>query len=571
MTNTTTDMTIEQQLRGTWKQQRRFCHVRGLSRCVIWLVMLLLLGLLIDWGLLFKTRMPAILTLLLSVGGLVTMVWVVWRDWLRHLQPYDATSIAMEVENKHPELMSSLVSYTEMDHFGERAAASAELLSAMRDFAITQSQQLKFSDIIDFSQLKKLGVYAAVVLVVATSLSFVWSDHFSAFVNRLVGIDTTYPIRTQLVDITGDMLVPFGETTSIDVRAGGVIPDDAILHMKAIATKSDNNNGENDSGSAGDWSEVPMDKRSNGASFRRQLDGLDRDMEYFVTMGDYRSESYRITVVRAPRIVKAELKLHFPEYLGRPVETTDQLNLEVPEGTRIEWRLQCDKAVGKLGVIHGDQRIDIDAGETNRDVSFALTADHNFNYTFEWTEGDSGKRFQFKDVEYSIKTIVDAKPRIAFTSKPPKGPATLSKKTEIAWTARDDYGLGKIWLVYTVTTPDQSQTPKEQRILLREAGGKLSDNQTRSWEPAKHIAGLAPGKQIKFFLETADLKPSDKGERIVRSRVHQFSIVSVKDYTAWALRQLGERNNAIKAVFGNQLSASEQIKELLKKQGDSKP
>lgn len=566
--NTTNDMTIEQQLRQAWKQERRFCHLRGLSRSVIWLALLLFLGLLIDWGLLFKTRMPSGITLLLGVIGIVTMAWVIWRDWVRHLRPYDATRIAMKVEAKHPELMSALVSYTEMDSFGKRAVASTELLDAMRGFMVQQSQRLKFSDIIDFSQLKKLGTYAAVVLVVAIGLSLLWSDHVSAFVKRLAGIDTTYPIRTQLVDITGDMIVPFGEPTFIDVRAGGVVPDDAILHMKSVAGEG---NEEGDSGDNGDWSELPMDKRGNGATFRRELDGLDRDMEYFVTMGDYRSEPFRITVVRAPRIVKAELKLHFPEYLNRPTETTDQLNLELPEGTRIEWHLQCDKAIGNLSVIYGEQRLDIDAGETDRDVAFKLTADRNINYTFEWTEGDSGKRFQFKDVEYSIKTIVDAKPRIAFTSKPPKGPATLKKKTEISWNARDDHGLGEIWLAYTVTTPDQSDTPKEQRILLREAGGKLSDNQTRTWEPAKHIAGLEPGKQINYYLETSDLKPDEQGERIARSTVHQLSIVSVKDYTAWALRQLGERNDAIKGVFRNQLSTSEQIKELLKQKGGKKP
>ncbi len=62
-------MTIEQQLRATWKQERRFCHLRGISRCAIWLVMLVLIGLLIDWGLLFKARMPAAVSVLLGLAG----------------------------------------------------------------------------------------------------------------------------------------------------------------------------------------------------------------------------------------------------------------------------------------------------------------------------------------------------------------------------------------------------------------------------------------------------------------------------------------------------------------------
>ena len=157
-----TNMTIEQQLRDTWKSERRFCHLRGVCRCVIWLGLLLLLGLIVDWGLLFKTRLPAAFSVLLGIGGLATMAWVLWRDWIRHLRPYNAKRVAVEVEGNHPELMSSLVSYTELDAMASQSQASPELLEAMRDFAVRKSRQLKFSDIIDFSQLKMLAAYSAI-------------------------------------------------------------------------------------------------------------------------------------------------------------------------------------------------------------------------------------------------------------------------------------------------------------------------------------------------------------------------------------------------------------------------
>ena len=558
-----TNMTIEQQLRQTWKQDRRLCHLRGLCRCVIWLGLLLLLGLIIDWGLLFKTRMPAGFSLLLGIGGLATMAWVVWRDWIRDLRPYNAKRVALEVEAEHRELMSSLVSYTELDAMASRSQASPELLEAMRDFAVQKSRQLKFSDIVDFSQVKKLAAYSAIVLLVAAGVSVRWSDHIGALVRRLAGVDTSYPIQTKLVAITGDVVVPFGKTADITVQAGGVIPDDAILYVKPAEGESQG------------WTELPMEKLDNGFSFSRELESLERDMQYFVTMGDYRSddehEPFRISVVRAPRVVKAELRLHLPSYLNplnQPPEMTDQLNVEVPEGTRIAWHLQCDKAVGKLTVRHGDQSLDAVVGESGQDVSFSLIADRRFSYTFEWTEGASGKGFHFEDVEYSVRVNKDSIPRIAFAAKAPSGPATVGKKAAIRWRAQDDHGLDEIWLVYSVTTPGQSEAPQEQRVELPDVKGRVVDEDSHTWTPAKDIPGLKPGQQISYHLEATDLKPDESGQRIARSPVRQLSIVSNEDYMDWFRRQLAERNEVVKQTFLLERDTSKQIKQLLSTQGE---
>lgn len=557
-----TEMTIEEQLKHAWRQERRFCHLRGLGRSVIWLVTLVLIGLLIDWGLLFKARMPAAVSVILGIAGLATMLWVVWREWLGRLRPYDATRIAMEVEAKHPELMSSLVSYTELESMKRQSHASPDLLDAMRDFAIQKSRQLKFSDIIDFSQIKKLVAFAGIVLLVAAASSVRWSEHFGALFKRMAGIETTYPLQTRLAGISGDMLVPFGKSADIDATAGGVIPENAIVHVKPAD-------------GAESWNELPMDKLANGFTFRRVLGSPDRDMRYFVTMGDYRSAEFGISVVRAPRIVKAELQLTFPAYLNRAPETTDQLNLEVPEGTRIDWKLACDKPVGKLAVIHGDQRLDAGISDGGKDITFSLTAERVFNYTFEWIEGGSGNRFQFEDVEYSVRVIKDSPPQIAFVGETPNGPATLRKKSEIRWQAQDDHGLDKVWLVYSVSTQDSPEkSPADLgkgRILLPMQQGQPSGKDVHNWVLADDIPTLGPGQQIDYHLEAADLRPDESGERIARSPVRRLSIVSKEDYLEWFRRELTIRNEAVNATFISQRNTSKQIKKRLSEpEGDPK-
>lgn len=548
------DMTIEEQLRATWKQERRFCHLRGISRSVVWLAMLILLGLFIDWGLLFKTGMPAAVSVILGVAGAGTLGWVVWRDWLRHLRPYNATRIALEVEAKHPELVSALVSYTELDSMSRENQASPELLGAMRDFAISKSQQLKFSDIIDFAQIRKLLACAAIVLLVVGGMGIRWSDHFGALFKRMAGIDSSYPLRTRLVGISGDMLLPYGEKAEINATAGGVIPDDAILYARPAD-------------GAGDWNELPMEKLANGASFRRALDAPERDMRYFVTMGDCRSAEFTISVVRAPRITSAEVALEFPGYLKRPPETSDQLNLEVPAGTRIRWRLTTDQAVDALAVLHGGKRLDADVGGDGTELTFSLTAVERFPYTFEWTEGGSGRSFRFADVEYSVRVLADTLPRIAFEGPPSSGLATVGKKVAIGWMAQDDHGLGEVSLVYEVTVAEGSGETEAKvgkgRVALASPEGRASARDIFAWSLAEQILPLAPGQRISYHLEATDLCPGEAGERVSRSPVQQLSIVTSQEYMDWFRRELATRNDAVQAAFLSQREVSREIKSLL--------
>ncbi len=544
--------TIGQQLHQAWKQERRFVHVRGLCRNVIWLVLLVFLGLLIDWGVLFKTRMPAAISVVLGLIGLGTMAWVIYREWIRHLRPFNATRVALEVEAKHPELMSALSSYTQMDKMASDSQASPQLIEAMRDFAVQTALKLTFADIIDFAQIKKLSIYACVALLIAGGMSIQWSEYLEAMMRRVTGQSSDYPVRTQLIEISGDMTVAQGNPLDILVKAGGVIPSSAALHVRPQSE-------------SGGWTEMPMDKLANGFTFRRQLEAPDRDLEYYVTMGDYRSDAFRIAIVAAPRIVQAQVSIEFPEYLNRPPTTSDQLNQEVPEGSRISWQLRTDKPVKNLGVIYGDQRLDAEIADSETEISFTLPAERNFTYTFEWTEGTSGNAFKFEDVQYSVKTIKDNLPRIIFEGRPSQGIATVNKAADIAWQASDDYGLGEVFLVYTLSTPGQSETAEPKRINIQSPQGRISTGETFVWALAKTVPDLAPGIEISYHLETTDLKPriEEDGQQVARSPVKQLAIVKKEEYVAWFRRELATRNDAVRNVFKNELEASQKIKKLL--------
>ena len=88
-----------------------------------------------------------------------------------------------------------------------------------------------------------------------------------------------------------------------------------------------------------------MGKNPNQPSYTRQLKDITRNLQYYVRINDDQSKPFSITVVPAPRVVETLVQLKFPTYMNRDADQSDQLNLEVPEGTGIkEWvnRIRSD-------------------------------------------------------------------------------------------------------------------------------------------------------------------------------------------------------------------------------------
>ena len=164
-----------------------------------------------------------------------------------------------------------------------------------------------------------------------------------------------------------------------------------------------------------------------------------------------------------------------------------------------------------------------------------------------------------------MKTIKDNLPRIIFEGRPSQGIATVNKAADIAWQASDDYGLGEVFLVYTLSTPGQSETAEPKRINIQSPQGRISTGETFVWALAKTVPDLAPGIEISYHLETTDLKPriEEDGQQVARSPVKQLAIVKKEEYVAWFRRELATRNDAVRNVFKNELEASQKIKKLL--------
>ena len=586
------NQTIEQKLKDTWRQDRRFCHVRGLSRFLLWAVAMVVIDFIVDWGILAKTGTSAKVAILLPVVNVVVLLWVLWHEWLRHLRPYKPLLVALDVENENPNLSSLLVSYTQLQ--GEAVASSdisRDLIEAMRSEAVTRARPINFREIIDFGQLKKLlGVTVVIVLFFGIA-SITWQDHVKTLFQRLAGAEIEYPTQTDVLEITTDFTVRTGG--SVEVSAGAnetkVVPAAGRVFTRFA---------EGD----GEWKALPLKKDRDGAVYRRELKDLTRDLLYYVELGDDRGETYRIKVVHSPRVVAANLQLTYPDYMKRDAGSSDQLNLEVPAGTTVAWNVSCSPPINKLVVLatgkfppeeeedadgegdgEGDEEsddededfdeddeeelvertkeIEAEVAPDGKSFRFTLTADNEIKYSFRWTERASGQNFQFDDVQSTVRVIRDAVPEIELLQPQAGGVATVDKKLEIKVRASDDNGLAKAWLVYSLDGSD------EQRIEIHDFLGVPAQEFSYTWDIKKSIPELEPNRRVHVSIELVDLHPNSL-EHTRRSVERQIGILGKDDYLQWYLEQLAAQHDEIRRARDAEKTSSERVKELKIQEGE---
>jgi hypothetical protein len=548
---------IENKLRQAWRQQRRYFHLRGASRFLIWLVFMIVLDFLIDWGIFFQARMTFRIGLLLLVINIAVLGWVLWSEWLRNLRPFNPLLVALEVESQHPELASLLVSYTQLDGpAADQSDVSLELIEAMRQEAVMQTHTLDFREIVNFGQLKNLLLVAGVVFLVFGAVSFTNQGHLQSLIQRLAGIDATYPTKTRITDVSGDLTIRAGDSASVMASATGVIPDGGRIFTKPV---------DGDGG----WTALPLKKDDNQPAFRRELKEVVKDTYYYVRIGDDQSEQFRISVVPAPLIVATKVDLSYPAYMEKDASQVDQLDVEVPEGTQIQWHLTCDTAIKRMRITTfrqsagetKEQTIEADVDASGKNITFAVTADKAFKYTFHWTESESGQDFEYGDVRHSVRVTADTVPEVVLIRPASDRMATVKKIVKMVARATDDHGLADAWLVYSLDGSEDVDASKEHKIRIHNFNGARSDEFSYAWELQEAIEGLKPGIRITFAVEVVDRSPAALGHRR-RSAARQFTVVDTKTYLAWSDGEFAAQRDDTKQVRDSERTASAQVKRL---------
>ena len=218
-------LNIDEKLKEAWSIERRFIHTRGIIRSLIWIVSLIITDLIVDlliWKGIGDNRYGSGL-MVINIG---IISFVIYREWIRHLKPYNAVRTALQVESKNPKLSSILITYTELSATDSTSNTSEEIVQAIREKANERTESINFQEIVSWEQIKKIFAISAIIIIVFGLISFNWKEQVGTLLQRLTGKNVNYPTQTVIekVDVAGQVMkagkpykVKFGDSLKIKV------------------------------------------------------------------------------------------------------------------------------------------------------------------------------------------------------------------------------------------------------------------------------------------------------------------------------------------------------------------
>lgn len=284
--------------------------------------------------------------------------------------------------------------------------------------------------------------------------------------------------------------------------------------------------------------------------FSYTFSNVQQDTEFRLFAGGVESDDYTLTVVRRPSIVSFNVKLAFPEYIGRPKEDLANVgDLVIPQGTNINWVFNAR---------HTDQldlRFGGEAGVPSKRFD-----DELFSFNRRALKDETYKIFlgnqalpNADSVAYTITVIPDLHPQIAVEEF---RDSTNRRQLFFAGDASDDYGLLNLTFNYQVKKAKGGQMPLQTVKIQKPAGKQVQYDY--SWDIRN--LDIAPGDEISYYFEVFD-NDGVNGSKSARTGVMQWRMPTLDEYR----KEQAQTSEEIQRDLEKALRESAKLQEELKK------
>ncbi len=427
------------------------------------------------------------------------------------------------------------------------------------------------ADSLDFrrSVSKKPLRNATLALVLMIGLTFcdraLATDAFDNWLNRMAHpYDDIAPWANTRVWLTPDKkLLPSGERLSLAVTTRGVTTATATLFYR---NEQDSN-----------WQKVelrnptPSKDKEGGLVFKHHFAALSQTTLLKATANDGKSNEQKVIVEALPTLLGFQMKLHFPAYMNRPVQTlptpnekekdslTSDGNIVAPVGTKVEIIATANKPLKQVEFVKDKQTV----GEwqsINERTTGSLEVWKNGTYTLQLTDT---RGFQSTETTpYEIRAVPDQTPVIQVTEPTTDMDLVPSGKMPIRAHATDDYGITHLGLHYTRTLEDNSAAKtaihkvSQGELTLPGANGSPTADTSVAWE----LSSVQPKPGETVLLEiTATDNDTLSGPHIGHSNLYRVHIVSLPEMQRRLKDQMDEEQRALQQLRQRQIELQKQL------------
>lgn len=532
---------IRDLLAAVRRRIRRYVWLEGLAATVAVLGVAFWLSLAVDWSLEPPREVRIGLLAAIAVAGLASLVWFLLRRIIARLSD---RSMAILLERRFGNLQDSLVTAVELTSpgkGGETDDFGRQMLSETCREADRRSRKLQLNAVFNFRPLGRALLAAGAIVLSLVAAAIASPEMLRFGLQRLAAVtDDPWPRRTYL-QIEGfdpperEHVVARGMDFEILVQADAS-PDMVVPQVVEVRYHTDD--GKRDRGMMVREG-IATPGENSFQDYRYTFSSVLSGVTFDVVGGDYRLRGLRLRVVESPN-VSLSLACEYPAYMQRaPADVPVTGVMPLPLGTRIKVQARATKDLRQA-------QIDYLADDAPQSRKYSLDGHRDFDFTIDRLASDQTLSFALLDndgvtnrgpIQLALTAVPDEPPQVDVRIEGIGSAITPQARLPLAGKVKDDYGIDRIWLDFTIDDDD----PRESDLASPQ--GRSEFDVAMPYEVAP--LDLEPGQKLLVGVKAADnrVPPAAdepniaQGERFLLDVVTPDQLLAILETRELNLRQ----------------------------------
>lgn len=442
---------------------------------------------------------------------------------------------AKQIGSYFPEIEDKLLNTIQLQKISD---VNSDLITASIRSRTERIGLIPFKQAINLGENKKYLKYAGFPVAVIIILLFLAPSFLKDSTTKIINYNKEYlPVAPFQFILGNDNLQAFKneDFTVLLNFEGKAIPQDAYILFNGRRIK--------------------MEYR-NQAGFGYTLKKIQRGTSFSFEAAGFSSREFKIEVVNRPNLKNFNVKMVFPRYVKRDNQTVQNIgNLEVPQGTLIEWQyktLDADK-----------MKIIFDGSKEEKELQ--MIDNQIFNYekkVFKSQDYQIKLQNQYSDnkekINYHIEVIPDQFPSITLDQF---RDTTLFSYMVLGGNIADDYGLSQLSLYYRKSNIRNNEEGKFQAINVPIDKNRIS--QSYYYQMQFDSIDLEKGDKIEYYLQVWD-NDGVNGRKSSKTGTYTFDIPDKSQLK----ESIAESSKSAEKQINESLDKARELKEKLKEEED---
>jgi hypothetical protein len=454
----------------------------GLALALLVIVTTLTVECALDW----LTELPWPMRALVLLGTLAAAGFFLRRDVLKPMRnKLNDAAVALLIERALPAFQTRYISSIQLAAEKSHSSSFIRALLAETD---AMAATLSFGRVVRMAALHRALLGAVLAVAVAGGLAWWAGAATPILLMRAALLNPPLPRKTQITNLTGDRKIGIGEDLKVEASAGGIIPARGVI----VATLAH--------GQKREYALEPEpDQRGH---FSALIRSPQESFSYVIKLNDATSPSAEVKTLLRPVVVQLTCVQSLPAYLKLPPVPRSPGDLRLLAGSRLNVSVRgssnLSKAALRLTGVNREVPLQINPKTWRAQGDLDIRAHDLTGFSIHLV--DTAGIESGESATYRIDVIPDQEPTVRITYPTRREElATPAAMVRIAFEAKDDFGLSRATLHYTLGAQAEKKIPFElsgpsARTLARRFDWKLT-----SLQPAPQI-----GDVLEFWVSVAD-------------------------------------------------------------------